>query len=648
MIKQPTNTIAIDASRIADEAIADFLQATEVGKAPDRSDFVREHSGIRSVLESFFEAYDQMEGNARTDDRKVGSFAAGQQLGRHRLVRAIGSGSFGTVWLGFDSQLKRPVAIKVPNQNRFSNQKQRDLFLSEAQNVAQLEHPNIVPIYDVGETEAGEIYLVSRFVAGDNLSTEMQNRRYSHREAANCVAQIASALEYAHGRNLIHRDVKPSNILIDAVSGQPFITDFGLAHVSDDRSESSIAGTPAYMSPEQAAGEPLDYRSDVFSLGIVFFELLCGARPFTGKNARAVMKSIREDSPPAPSHIDPQVPGALQKACLKSLSKPVKDRYDSSVELESDLRAYLDSQSADSDDRPQTEVATAGISWRLRAVAVVGILAFVAGSYLGVTWLSKNFVENSSNASTLQAHPNSIEKSIDRQIAEKTLELGGHIDVKHEGKDYEVDSVAAIPAGDISLLWVMFTDGQTIDDEYLSSLRMLDSLEGINLFGCDFSNSGFTMLGEIKTLRYVFAPATQVNDAAAKSLARLPRLCGLSLKNTNVTDETLRQLEGCKTIRILRVSNTLVTDAGLKYIGTMPNLQELNVSGCRITDAGVKHLSSLGKLRIVKFSQTNITAASLEYLKSSSIIHLAIQFEIPEKAASDFLALHPNCRIICE
>ena len=162
---------------MADEAIAEFLQAAEVGDAPDRSEFVRQHSDVRSVLESFFEAYDQMEGNSGAIRENVGSFAAGQQLGRHNLVHPIGSGAFGTVWLGFDSQLKRPVAIKVPRQNRFSSQQQRELFLSEARNVAQLEHPNIVPIYDVGETQAGEIYLVSRFVAGNDLATEMQNRK---------------------------------------------------------------------------------------------------------------------------------------------------------------------------------------------------------------------------------------------------------------------------------------------------------------------------------------------------------------------------------------------------------------------------------------------------------------------------------------
>ena len=256
-MNEQNNAATIDASQIADEAIAEFLQAVEVGQAPDRSEFVRDNQDVRSVLESFFDAYDQMEGNLRADD-KVGSFAAGQKLGRHSLVRPIGAGSFGTVWLGFDSQLKRPVAIKVPNHDRFSNQKQRKLFFSEAQAVAQLEHPNIVPIYDVGETDAGDVYLVSRFVAGNDLATETQNRRYSCGEAASCVAHIASALEYAHGRNLIHRDVKPSNILIDAATKRPYITDFGLACIGSDQPETSIVGTPAYMSPEQTAGEPLD------------------------------------------------------------------------------------------------------------------------------------------------------------------------------------------------------------------------------------------------------------------------------------------------------------------------------------------------------------------------------------------------------
>ena len=233
-MSKPHPVTNLDASQLADEAIAEFLQATEQGTPLTRSEFIRQHGEIQTELRSFFQLYDQMENAQRRPGEHAG-FDSGTLLGRYRLVRPIGSGSFGTVWLGFDSQLKRPVAVKVPRRDRFSNPMQRDLFLTEAQMVAQLEHPHIVPIYDVGETDNGEIYLVSRFVAGKDLACDMQTRTYSFTETARCLAMISDALEYAHERNVIHRDIKPSNILIDATTGQPFLTDFGLALSSESQ-----------------------------------------------------------------------------------------------------------------------------------------------------------------------------------------------------------------------------------------------------------------------------------------------------------------------------------------------------------------------------------------------------------------------------
>lgn len=637
---------SINASGFADEAIAEFLQAAEIGEAPDRSEFVRRHSGVRTMLESFFDAYDQMGVTTSTDARKASSFASGQHLGRHHLVRPIGSGAFGTVWLGFDSQLKRPVAIKVPNLHRFSSQRQRDLFLAEARTVAQLEHPNIVPIYDVGETDAGEIFLVSRFVAGNDLATETQIRKFSFAETARCVADIAAALEYAHRRNVIHRDVKPSNILIDAVTRKPYITDFGLARSVDDCQDESVAGTPAYMSPEQVSGKPLDCQSDVFSLGVVLFEMLCGERPFAGENAPALMKSILEDVPPSPRHVNPHVPDGLQTACLKSLSKPLDDRYSSSGELESDLRAFLDPPS---DSTQETQRPTADITpkpgWLVPGIAVSGVLTLAVCGWLAVTMLTSEPVQNGT-----QPLPYLDRQNIsDRRIAEQTIEMGGHIDVGLDDNNYEVNTLASIPDGDISLLWVMFDNRQTIDNQFFERLRTLESLEGIDLFSCSFSDAGFATLGEIESLRYVHAPATRVTDAAAASLAALPRLRQLNLTSTKVTDETFRHFEGCDTLQILRLAGSHVTDEGLRYIGTFRNLQELNVSSCRITDDGVKHLSSLSELRTIKLSDTETTGKLFEHLASCPLTRMVIPSCVDARDAErSFLADHPGCRIIRE
>lgn len=646
MTHNDVTATALDVSRLADEAITEYLQAADVGEAPTRSDFIQRHQQVRSALESFFDVYDQMEGSLQSDE--VSSFAAGGQLGRHRLVRPIGSGSFGTVWLGFDTQLKRPVAIKLPRRDRFSSQKQRDLFLSEAQTVAQLDHPNIIPIYDVGETKDGEIYLVSRFVAGNDLATEMRTRRFTHDEAAVCVSRIADALDYAHRRNVLHRDIKPSNILLDAETGQPYVTDFGLACNVETNGDSGIAGTPSYMSPEQASGTKLDHRSDVFSVSVLFYELLFGMRPFWGENASDIMRSIREGSPRSPGEQNQHVPAQLQQVCLKALSKLPDDRYRDMAEFKSALTSSMSSESA----KP-TASASKPDRWPIGTL-VVGGLVLALSLVCGVIWLGGGDKADetkprqgstSSDRSTTAATTSSTGKSIDREVAEETIRLGGHIDFRFEDDDHEVDSIDDIPDGDISLLWVMFADRQTLSDEYFDRLTQLDSLEGIDVFSCSFSPSGFARIGEIESLRVVQAPSTNANAEVA-ALAKLPRLHKLTLTSTKVSNETLRAFEGNSTLKQLRLSETAVTDEGLRLIGSMTAIDNLSVDSCQISDAGVKHLSSLRNLTTAKFAQTGITDKALGYLDDCPIIHLVIPDSISKQAEEKFLTKHPGCRVI--
>jgi tRNA A-37 threonylcarbamoyl transferase component Bud32 len=267
-----------------------------------------------------------------------------QRLGRFELIEAVGVGAFGTVYKARDPQLDRVVAIKVPRAGNLATAGDRDRFLREARSVAQLRHPAIVPVHEVGEHE-GMTYLVSDFVQGLTLSDLLTARRPTPREAARLVSEVAQALRYAHECGVIHRDIKPSNILLDD-AGHPHVMDFGLAKRDAGEVtmtlEGQVLGTPAYMSPEQARGEGhrVDGRSDVYSLGAVLYELLTGELPFRG-NTRMLLHQVLNDDPRPPRALNDSIPRDLETICLKAMAKEPGRRYADARGLAEDLRLYL-------------------------------------------------------------------------------------------------------------------------------------------------------------------------------------------------------------------------------------------------------------------------------------------------------------------
>ncbi len=267
------------------------------------------------------------------------------RIGKYSIIGELGKGAMGIVYEGWDPYIERKVAIKTIRfdtiSEPFEQEEATKRFIREARSAGILSHPNIVTIYDVGE-DAGLTYIAMQFIDGKSLEEIIASReKYSLDEITNLMAQIGNALDYAHGEGIVHRDIKPGNILIDN-EGMAHIVDFGIARITTSTlTQTGMSlGTPNYMSPEQVMGKKVDHRADIFSVGAILFELLTKEKPFRGENVTNVIYKIVHENPPALRNFDINIPEGLEYVVGKALAKAPKSRYQSCQELIEDLMNY--------------------------------------------------------------------------------------------------------------------------------------------------------------------------------------------------------------------------------------------------------------------------------------------------------------------
>ncbi|MFN3750124.1 MAG: protein kinase domain-containing protein [Thiobacillus sp.] len=264
------------------------------------------------------------------------------KIGRYEVVATLGQGAMGTVYKAVDPVIERTVAIKTINLNLSKQELAgfEERFYREAKSAGRLNHPNIITIYDVGETD-GIAYIAMEYLEGESLRDMLDSGVVLPAEIiAELVSRIAAALDYAHRHHIVHRDIKPANIMVTA-SRDVKIMDFGIAQIpTASRTQlGTVLGSPKYMAPEQVAGKATDSRTDIFALGVVLYEMLTGKPPFDGDNLSAIMYKILNEAPAPPSALNPRVPAAFDGVVARALAKRPEDRHPSAGEFARALRA---------------------------------------------------------------------------------------------------------------------------------------------------------------------------------------------------------------------------------------------------------------------------------------------------------------------
>lgn len=306
------------------------------------------------------------------------------QIGRYQILEELGRGAMGVVYRAHDPQIDRDIALKILRQDTASSAEIIQRFLKEARAIGRLSHPNIVTVYDVGQDREDNIYIVEEFIKGQTLDRVMRENRLTLNQKVEIGIRLAEAVHYAHDKGIIHRDIKPPNVLLNS-EGQVKIMDFGIAHMEDPAATQQtqagmILGTPSYIAPELLSGEKVDGRADLYAIGIILYELVTGCRPFQGATMTELFRAIIQDEPKPPSALNADLPESLSQVILKCLHKKPGARFQTGDILARALAECLGKDNTGIQAAPPLAAPSRGRRAIVRGLAALAILSAVGGT----------------------------------------------------------------------------------------------------------------------------------------------------------------------------------------------------------------------------------------------------------------------------
>lgn len=523
-------------------------------------------------------------------------------FGEYTLLDKLGEGGMGQVYRARHRRMDRIVALKLLPGRSHRSVAAIERFQREIQVIGQLAHPNIVVAHDAGEAQ-GRHFLVMEYVRGRDLSALLRQRGpLPIDEAVNYIRQAACGLAYAHASGLIHRDVKPGNLLVDE-QGTVKILDLGLARYVEaagdeafDPSASStvapsdlthsgqVLGTVDYMAPEQALDtRQADCRADIYGLGCTLYRLLTGRHPYVGETAAEKVAAHRDEPVPSIRAVRPEVPPALDQVFARMVAKRPEGRYQT---MEAVIAA-IDHASGLKTRRRWL----AGVTFVCAAILLVGYVAVPWGAIMA--------------------------GSVERETARWIFQQGGVITYTLDGTNYlGAKSAAELPPNDFEVVAVTLKDlSEPQVLELLQRVQYLTHLDTLKLPGATITDAGVKNLRNLRRLITLDLSGTPIDDEGLKQLAGLD-LVTLILNDTRVSDASLLAIEGMTHLRGLELRGTQVTDYGLTIVGHLVHLRHLVLTGTSISDPGLAELARLSQLASLDVANTAVTFAAVERLQA--------------------------------